>query len=174
MTTLWGWWTRYVNIAWDYSFDDAKKCWLSNRNWTNSSKTIECFNPNRLNFEVSEVMIKEDADWNGTIDSSGEVWKKTLSDTYPSQIEKLHSWSRKCRWWKEYMTVMSSASSGYPNSSLSNVSRVRFWLSFCNPGILLIMKCDEGQQEVLWIIQALEIDQLLEIGNLMLNQLNYL
>jgi prepilin-type N-terminal cleavage/methylation domain-containing protein len=129
-TNGWGW-TRYVNIKWDYSFDDAKKCWLSNRNWENTSKTIECFNPNRLNFIVNELMIKEDVNWDWNKDSS-ETWIKKFKENYPSQIDKVDHWNRKCKWWKEYMTVM-AWSSAYPNDTLTNISWIRLWLSFCNP-----------------------------------------
>ena len=141
MTTNGGGWTRYVNITWNYSFDDAKKCWLSERNWTNTGWTIECYNPNRLNFIVSELMIKEDVNWNWTKDSS-EQWIKKFKNNYPSQIEKIESPGQKCRWWKEYMTVMSNSSDWYPNESLSNINRVRLWLNFCNP--------DSHYREVWW------------------------
>ena len=141
MTTNWWGRTRYVNITGNYSFDDAKKCWLSERNWTNASKTIECYNPNRLNFIISELMIKEDVNWDWVKDSS-EQWIKKFKNNYPSQIEKIESWSRKCRWWREYMSVM-AGSAAYPNESLSNVERVRLWLSYCNP--------NNSYREVWWI-----------------------
>ncbi len=138
-TNGWGW-SRYINIKWNYSFDDAKKCWLSNRNWENTWNTIECFNPNRLNFIVSELMIKEDVDWDWDKESN-ETWFKKFKDNYPSQIKKIASWSRKCRWWEEYMTVM-AGSAAYPDETLTNVQRIRLWLSFCNP--------DSPYREVWW------------------------
>jgi len=127
-TNRWGR-TRYINITWDYSFEDAKKCWLAKSSWTNWSGTIECYNPNRLNFVVSEYMVKQDFDsnWNW------KHWIKKFKESYPSQIEKVnYNTTRKCKWGKEYMTVMSPYSSWYPNNDLINVSRVRLWLSFCD------------------------------------------
>jgi len=136
-TNGWGW-TRYVDIRWNYSFDDAKKCWLSKSNWTNWSWTIECFNPNRLNFIVSEYMVKQNTqdDWNWTWNK----WTKKFSNNYPSEINRTSQGKRRCRWWTEYMTVMRQYE--YPDNDLSNIditdeTKTYFWLglNFCNSDI---------------------------------------
>jgi len=130
MTTNWWWWTRYIDIKWNYSFDDAKKCWLSKNSWTNWSGTIECYNPNRLNFVVSEYMVKQDFD----SDKNWKHWIKKFKQDYPSQIENIEASIRKCKWWPEYMAIMKSNSS-YPKSDASDSTYVRLWLSFCNENI---------------------------------------
>ncbi|MDQ7022778.1 MAG: fibrinogen-like YCDxxxxGGGW domain-containing protein [Candidatus Gracilibacteria bacterium] len=132
MTTDGGGWTRYVNIKGNYSFDDAKQCWLAKSTWENTGKTIECFNPNRLNFIVSEYMVKQDGDNNGSYNSN-EIWNKKFEKAYPSQIEEVaYNTTRACKGGIEYMAVMSSYSTGYPNNELTNLTYIRLGLSFCD------------------------------------------
>ena len=62
MTTDWGWWTRFVDIKWDYTRQNAIDCWLG----TNISNTnLECFNPNRYNISPTTLM-NIDWSWNYT------------------------------------------------------------------------------------------------------------
>ena len=140
-TDGWGW-SRYVNITDEYSFQDAKDCWLSSETIHNAEWTIECYNPNRLNFVVKDFMVKTDfnEDWNI---ESDEIWLRKFKQDYPSQIVETDRPPYKCKWWEEYMTVMSPTASGYPNNDLSNVSWIRLWLNFCN--------VDAQHREVWWI-----------------------
>jgi len=143
MTTNWWWWTRYIDIKWNYLREDAKKCWLSKNSWTNWSWTIECFNPNRLNFVVSGFMLKVDYNSNSDIDND-EIWEKEFLNSYPSQIEKVHSTSNtfKCLWGQEYMTIAKSWWwDVWPKSDVSDASRIWLWLSYC----------EESKYEVWWI-----------------------
>ena len=43
MTTNWGWWTRYVHIKWNYSFEDAKSCVTKKSNINND--LLFCIDP---------------------------------------------------------------------------------------------------------------------------------
>jgi len=117
-TNGWGW-TRYIDIRWNYSFDDAKKCWL----WTNWSWTIECFNPNRLNFVVSEYMVKQDTDWDVN-HSMDKYWTKKFKKSYPSQIEEWVTTDLRyyIKWCLKYMIAI--AENEKPNKKLDNINWV--------------------------------------------------
>lgn len=116
MTDKWGGWTRYVDIKWNYSFEDAKKCWL----WIYSNNNIECFNPNQYSFVVSQYKA----------DINSNTYYKAFQKEIPSKIykESFSAWN--CRGGREYMTAMQQGT--YPNSTLSWIRYLWLGLSFCD------------------------------------------
>ena len=112
----WGW-TRFVNIKGNYSFDNARDCWL----WTNiSNDYLECFNPNRYWIEVNNFM---NIDWS---------WEYTVSsrDSNPSVDTETTNSSRHCLGHSDYMTVMRSNQT--PASDGSDAQYIRLWRSYCD------------------------------------------
>lgn len=123
----WGW-TRYVNIKWNYTFDEAKKCWW----WKYQSEEIECFNPNQYNFIVQDYKV--------TIDN--QTYYKRFKTEIPSRIYETNRGSYQCLGGQDYMTLMNSATSysNYPSILEDNIQWIRLWLNFC----------DESGREVGW------------------------
>jgi len=116
MTTDGGWWTRYLNIKWNYTFADAQACW----NGSVSNSAIDCFNPARKGMNVwDKIMAKR----------GGNTYYFTPVDKVSSFNTKTINWSRYCLWWWDLMTAMKSWS--YPNSTVSDAAYVRLWLNYC-------------------------------------------
>ncbi len=116
MTIDWGGWIRYLNIKWNYSFADAKNCWLWNK--INNSE-LECFNPNRFNIDILDKMMWK-IWWN--------IYYYTPVNTKASTTTKYNT-SRYCLWNKDYMTIMKDWS--FPNPDASDTRYIRLWLSYC-------------------------------------------
>jgi hypothetical protein len=120
MTTDWWGWTRYVNIKWNYSFNDAYACWQKS-DWTNITgyTNLECFNPNRYNISANNIMLKFD----------GNTYTRSLTLT-PS-VNTTTNWASSyyCVWWKEYMTIMTT----HTWSMWEDGSFVWLWLNYCAP-----------------------------------------
>jgi hypothetical protein len=115
-TDSWGW-TRFVDIKWDYSKQNAIDCWLG----TNiSNSNLECFNPNRYWINPTTLM-NIDWSWNYTY---------TILDSNSSLITKTSNWSRRCLWHDEYMTIMRWWSTD-PNPDWSDTAYIRLARSFC-------------------------------------------
>ncbi len=111
-----GGWTRFLDIKWDYSKQNAIDCWLG----TNiSNANLECFNPNRYNISPNILM---NIDWSGN-------YTYTLIDWNSSTITESSNWSRKCLGHDEYMTIMRADTT--PNSDWSDTSYIRLARSFC-------------------------------------------
>ncbi len=116
MTTDSGGWTRFVDIKWDYSFDDARNCWLG----TNiSNANLECFNPNRYSINPTTLM---NIDWSGN-------YTYTMLDSNNSITTQSSNGQRRCLWHNEYMTIMRA--NQYPNPDGSDTSYIRLWRDFC-------------------------------------------
>ena len=117
MTTDSGGWTRFVDIKWDYSKQNAIDCWLG----TNiSNANLECFNPNRYSINPTKLM---NIDWSGNytytmIDSNSSINTISSNSTY------------RCLWHNEYMTVMRWWDTN-PNPDWSDTSYIRLWRNFC-------------------------------------------
>jgi hypothetical protein len=113
-TDNWGW-TRFVDIKWDYSFEDAKKCWLWN---IINNSNLDCFNPNRYWINPTKLM---NIDWSWTYKYTFSDWSSSFST--PTENER-----RKCLWHSEYMTIMAE---GTVESDWSNTQYIRLWQNFC-------------------------------------------
>ena len=116
MTTDNWWWTRFVNIKWNYSRNEAINCWLGQ---IISNSNLDCFNPNRFGISPTTLM---NIDWSGN-------YTYTMIDSNPSVTTKTSRWRRKCLWHDEYMTIMKWNS--YPKADWSDTSYVRLARSFC-------------------------------------------
>ena len=117
MTTDWGWWTRYANIKWNYSDADALNCWK----WTHiNNSTLDCFNPNREGMWAVKLMIK----------ISSWTYYRELNWLAQNFTQSMYSsWSYKCKWNAEYMTIMDNST--YPWDNASTYDRVRLGWNFC-------------------------------------------
>ena len=116
MTTDSGGWTRFIDIKWDYSKQNAIDCWL----WTNiSNSNLECFNPNRYWINTTTLM---NIDWSGNYSYSVTDWNSSLT----TQSER---WKRKCLGHDEYMTIMKWDE--YPQADWSDAAYIRLWVNFC-------------------------------------------
>jgi hypothetical protein len=114
-TDNWGW-TRFVNIKWDYSKQDAIDCWL----WTNiNNSNLDCFNPNRY-WIAPTTLMNIDWSWNYTY---------TMLDSNPSIDTESSNWSRRCLWHDEYMTIMRADTT--PANDGSDTAYVRLARNFC-------------------------------------------
>ena len=124
-TTNWDndkWWTRYLNIKWNYTLEDAKKCWTGE---IISNDKIDCFNPNVFWMRAEKFMLKEN-------------WKKYFykNNEPEPNINSIHSitWAWEhgvCHWWNYYMTVYDH---NQYNKDISNIRWVSLWLSLCRSG----------------------------------------
>ncbi len=118
MTTSWGGWTRYVDIKWDYSFQNSLDCWLG----TNiDNANLRCFNPNRYWVNAAQLFNDE---WNGS------KYYYDLNSPVASVNTPSWWWTRKCLWHDEYMTVMRADQT--PQADWSDASYVRMWKDFCS------------------------------------------
>lgn len=108
------WWTRYLNIKWNYSFEDAKSCWLWN---IISNDKIDCFNPNRFEMRAEKFMAKQ---WENTYFYNNPEPEPSI-DT-----EKINRY--KCVWWKNYMTILSRLND---ITNIENANIIRLWLTYC-------------------------------------------
>lgn len=116
MTDQWWGWTRYADIKANYSFEEAKKCWL----WNYESSNIDCFNPNQYNFTVNHFKVT--------------IWwlssYKKFTNEIPSKIYNTSNGSYECRGGREYMTVMKNWS--IPSLDLEGLNYIRLWLNYCD------------------------------------------
>lgn len=123
-TNGWGW-TRYLNIKSNYSFADAKTCFL----WSVSNANIDCFNPNRFDMQANEFMAKQ------TVSGTKTNYFFTNNSPEPSVDSETNDGRNYCFWWKTYMSVMYWSVQPWntpPDLSLeSNWKYVWLWLNFC-------------------------------------------
>jgi hypothetical protein len=117
-TDNWGW-TRFVDIKWNYGFENAKRCWLWN---IINNSNLDCFNPSRYWINPSKLM---NIDWSWKYNYTLINWSSSVS-TY-TRLDV-----RRCLWHSEYMTVMSNTED--PKSDLSNLSHIWLWQNFCKSG----------------------------------------
>jgi len=114
-TDNWGW-TRFVNIKWDYSKQNAIDCWK----WTNiNNSNLECFNPNRYSINPTTLM---NIDWSGN-------YTYTMISSNASVTTQNSASSRKCLGHDEYMTIMRKDE--YPNPDWSDTAYIRLARNFC-------------------------------------------
>jgi prepilin-type N-terminal cleavage/methylation domain-containing protein len=123
MTTDWGGWTRFVNIKWNYTIEDAKKCWL----WSINNPNLECFNPNRYWINPDKLM---NIDWLSTY-YTDIAWGSSVT----TEIKRNPF---RCLWHKEYMTIM--VPNVTPTSDWSDARYVWLWRNYC-----------KYEREVAWI-----------------------
>ncbi len=115
------WYTRYLNIKWNYTLTDAQNCWLWSiiNNWE-----IECFNPNRYSMKADKIRIVKGA-------NSWEYTNLSPNPSFTTQTTKGSApWTQYCLWWENYMTI--DKFNNFPNQDTSDLKHVRLWLSFCN------------------------------------------
>ncbi len=115
--------TKYLDIKWNHSFDDALNCWL----WdVVDNDEIFCFNPNRFDIDVTSL-FHHAWNWNKYYYdiNPANIWASTDTETtYTSNT------SFKCRWHSEFMTIWTS-NWNFPEADFSNVNHVWLWRSFC-------------------------------------------
>ncbi|PZM86457.1 hypothetical protein DLH72_00875 [Candidatus Gracilibacteria bacterium] len=124
MTTTGGGWTRYLNIKSNYSFADAKTCFLGSV----SNANIDCFNPNRFDMQANEFMAKQ------TVSGTKTNYFFTNNSPEPSFDSKTSNSSNnyKCLGGNNYMIIMKHMSDGKDIlSDGSNSGYVFLGLSFC-------------------------------------------
>jgi len=118
MTSNWWGWTRYVNIKWNYTFQNGLDCWLG----TNiSNSNIECFNPNR--YWINSAQLFND-DWNNI------KYYYDLNDSNSSVSTASENGQRKCLGHNEYMTVMKADQT--PQADWSDAEYIWMWKDFCS------------------------------------------
>jgi len=117
MTTDWGWWTRFVNSKWDFSFNEAKKCW----SWDIiDNDRLECFNPNVYNQKTTKLYLKEE--WQDFFYDNS--WNDTPTT---NRITTTWNWNYTCKGWG----VMNIMIWGSNIPTIYNANQVRFGRSFC-------------------------------------------
>ena len=117
MTTDSWWWTRFVDIKWDYTRQNAINCWLG----TNISNiNLECFNPNRYSINPTTLM---NIDWSGN-------YTYTMINSSNSVTTQSSNGQRRCLWHEEYMTIMRWWNIN-PNPDWSDTVYVRLARDFC-------------------------------------------
>lgn len=124
MTDQGWWWTKYAEIIDEFTFDLAKECYETysqvQTDW------FFCFNPNRKNLRVTQLMIQINQDY-----ASALKWEKYFLDVDTGDywigalVRKWRTSSRRCA---EKSNIMSPMSHVLRQS----IQYVRLWGDFCS------------------------------------------
>jgi len=129
-----GWWrTRYVNIKWNYTFNNAKDCWLRD-SWPKTDYiNLECFNPNRYNMAANNIML---------IKTWWQNYFEALNWLIETNVEEITSPGIHCKWHSDYMTIAIE----WVTPTYDNTTMIWLWYSYCNPWLVW------DKREVWWMV----------------------